>query len=253
MKLPLIIAHRGASAYAPENTIAAFIKALEMGAGGIELDVQLSRDGYPVVIHDERIDRISDGSGWVKDKTLKELQTLDFGSWFSPFYQGETIPTLEQVMEILAEWDILLNIELKNGPVFYPGIEEKVISLVKRFQMEDRVIISSFNHYSIVEVKKIAENIKIAPVYMAGLYKPWNYAKELNAAAVHPYVYGLMPEIIKGCKENGIDINTFTVDEPEDIKRLAAAGVDGIITNVPDVALSIVRKNGREIKNEPGL
>lgn len=244
MKLPVIIAHRGASAAAPENTMASFRKALEMGAGGIELDVQLSSDGIPVVIHDERVDRTSNGTGWVKDKTLEELRTLDFGGWSAPEFKGEKIPVLEEVLELLYNRKGLLNIEIKNGPVFYPGIEKRVTKLVRKYEMLDRVIISSFNHYSLVELKKIDPEVKTAPLYMEGLYEPWAYAKKLGASAIHPLFYSIVPEIVNGCKENGIAVNPFTVDQPEHIRKIAATGVDGIITNVPEVALKIIGEMG---------
>lgn len=219
MKKPVIIAHRGASAKAPENTMPAFRKALELGAGGIELDVQLSRDGRVVVIHDERIDRTSSQKGWVKDLTLEELRVPDFGSWFSPEFRGVTIPTLDEVLELLSQGDTLLNIELKNGPVFYPGIEDAVLALVKKYNMIEKVIISSFNHYSLMEVKKLRPEIRTGLLYMEGLVDPWEYALKLGAYAIHPLFYGIIPEIVKGCRENGVAVNPFTVDQPEIIKK----------------------------------
>ena len=244
MKQPVIIAHRGASAAAPENTIAAFKRAVELGAGGIEFDVQLSLDGQPVVIHDETVDRTSNGTGWVKDKTLEELKTLDFGSWFAPGFSGERISTLEEVLFLLSSWTGMLNIEIKSGPVFYHGIEKKVVGLVRKYNMSHRVIISSFNHYSLVEVAGIAPEIGTGVLYMEGLYEPWSYAIKLGACAVHPLFHTLVPEVVEGCRENGIAVNTFTVDRPELIKKMIVMGVDGIITNVPDIALDIVRETG---------
>jgi len=244
MKKPLIIAHRGASQYAPENTVASFRKAMEMGAHGMEIDVQLSSDGYPVVIHDERVDRTSNGKGWVKDMTLCELKSLDFGSWFSPEFEGQQIPTLEEVLHLLSGWEGILNIEIKSGPVFYPGIEGIVLEQVRKHQVSECIIISSFNHYSLVEVKRMDPGIKTGVLYMSGLYEPWEYARRLGASAIHPSFYNIVPEILKGCRENGIDVNTFTVDQPEHIKNAALLGVDGIITNVPDVALRVLESIG---------
>jgi len=244
IEAPLIIAHRGASKMAPENTLAAFKKALELGAGGIELDVHLSRDGQLVVIHDEKLDRTSNGKGFVGDKTLDELKALDFGSWFSPEFRNEKIPTLEEVLNLLDNWDGLLNIEIKNGPVFYPGIEKAVSQAITAHKRANRTIISSFNHYSLVEIRKLNPQLVTAPLYMAGIYEPWEYAKRLGAAFIHPLFYNIVPEVVKGCKQNNIKINPFTVDLPEHIKAMVSAGVDGIITNVPDVALKIVKEMG---------
>jgi glycerophosphoryl diester phosphodiesterase len=239
---PLIIAHRGASRQAPENTMAAFQRALELGAGGIELDVQLTADGCLVVIHDEMLDRTSNGKGPVKEKTLEELKRLDFGSWFSPEFRDERIPTLEEVLWLLSGWDGLLNIEIKNGPVFYPGIEKAVADAVLKYNRTNRTIVSSFNHYSLVQIRKYEPEIKTAPLYMAGIYEPWEYARRIGAAAIHPLFNNIVPELVKGCRQNNIMVNPFTVDNPEHIKAVAAAGVDGIITNVPDIALNIIKE-----------
>lgn len=244
MNKPIIIAHRGAAKKAPENTMSSFKMALDMGAGGIELDVHLSSDDHLVVIHDEIVDRTSNGTGWVKDKTLQELRSLDFGSWFSPEFGGEQIPLLEEVLELIHGWDGLLNIELKSGPVFYPDIEKKVINLLNKFNMTDSTIISSFNHYSLAEIKKFFPSIRTGVLYGEGIYRPWDYAKTVGAEAIHPHRYNIVPEIVNGCKKSGIAVNPYTVDDPEEIARIAHLGVDGIITNVPDIALNILNEMG---------
>ncbi len=240
MKTPMVIAHRGASAYAPENTAAAFRLAMEMGVDGIELDVHLSSDGCPVVIHDERVDRTGSGTGWVKDLSLNTLKSLDFGSWFGPSFASETILTLEEVFLLLGDWQGLLNIELKSGPIFYEGLEQKVITLVKKYDRLDNVILSSFNHYSLVAAKAVEPRIKIGLLYMAGLVAPWEYALRLGAQAIHPYFHSIIPEVIVGCNAHNIAINVFTVDDPIYLTALSTSGVHGIITNVPDVAKGIV-------------
>lgn len=240
MERPIIFAHRGASAYAPENTRAAFQKALDLQAGGIELDVHLTLDDWLVVTHDEKIDRTSNGSGWIKDMTLDELKKMDFGSWFSSDFAGEKIMTLEEVLIFLQGWEGILNIELKSGPIFYEGIEAKVIQLLHQYNMVEHSIISSFNHYSLHTVKELDSKIKIGLLYTAGLFEPWEYAKTLGAEAIHPHYYSIQPPIVKGCKEHGIMMNPYTVDKPEYIRLLTLAGVDGIITNVPDVAMKVV-------------
>jgi glycerophosphoryl diester phosphodiesterase len=244
IKAPVIIAHRGASKQAPENTMMAFRRAMELGAGGIELDVHLSKDGHLVVTHDEQVDRTSNGKGLVRDKTLNELKSLDFGSWFSEKFKGEKIPELCEVLKLIKDWDGMLNIEIKNGPIFYPGIEKAVSDTLDKYNMIQRTIVSSFNHYSLVDIRKINPAVKTAPLYMAGLFEPWEYAHRIGACAIHPLFYNIVPEVMKGCKMNGIMVNPFTVDQPEYIKAMAAAGVDGIITNVPDIAIKIVNEMG---------
>jgi glycerophosphoryl diester phosphodiesterase len=239
MNKPIIYAHRGASAYAPENTGAAFRKALEMQAGGIEIDVQLSKDGRVVVCHDDKIDRVSNGSGYIKDLTLEELKAFDFGSWFSGEFENERILTLEELLEMLQGWDGILNIELKQGPTLYAGLEAKVVDILHKFDMNDNIIISSFNHYSLRAIKELAPGLKIGLLYVAGMVEPWKYAKNLKAEAIHPVFYSVVPPVIKECKENGIIVNVWTVDQPDHIRAVALGGVDGIITNVPDVALQV--------------
>jgi glycerophosphoryl diester phosphodiesterase len=242
MDRSLVIAHRGASKAAPENTMSAFKKAVRCGAEGIELDVQLTKDGHIVVIHDEKLGRTSNGEGWVKDKTLKELKTLDFGSWFSPEFIDEPIPTLTEVMEFLQNWKGVLNIEIKSGLVIYPDIEEKVIQEINKFPNKDRIIISSFNHYSLVKIKKLDADIKTGILYSAGLFEPWVYAKRIGAYAIHPLFFNMVPEVVDGCLKNGVAINTYTVDDPNIIQRISSMGVTGIITNVPDIALKTLNE-----------
>ncbi len=140
-----IFAHRGASAYAPENTVEAFALAMEQGADGIELDVQMTKDGQVVVIHDETIDRVSDGTGAVRDYTLEELKKFHFSNHMEN-YENAAIPTLKEVLDLIKSSNMLLNIELKTGIYWYPNLEEKTMELVKEAGMEDRVIYSSFNH-----------------------------------------------------------------------------------------------------------
>lgn len=147
-------AHRGAAGHCPENTMASFARALELGATGIETDVQMTRDGKLVLIHDESLQRTAGTPEWIKDITLEEARQCEVGSWFHKNYAGESIPTLEELLELVRGTDTIINLELKTGVVLYPGIEQKVIDAVRRFGLAERTIISSFNHYSLVECKK---------------------------------------------------------------------------------------------------
>lgn len=161
MNRPIIYGHRGASQYAPENTLASYNRAIEMGADGIEIDVHKSKDGHLIVCHDERVDRTTNGQGYIKDLILKEIKSLDAGSWFSKEFSGEKIPLLEEVLEFVKDKDILLNIELKNGPIFYDGIEDELIRLVRVFNLVENTIISSFNHYSLSISKILINNLRL--------------------------------------------------------------------------------------------
>lgn len=240
--MSIIIAHRGASGYAPENTIPAFKKALEMGAEGIELDVHLTKDGELVVIHDPVINRTSNGQGMIKDFTLDELKGFDFGSWFSDEFAGATIPTLEEVLCLIKGWDGLLNIEIKSGPIIYPDIERKLLDMVEKYDFKDKVIFSSFNHYSLKDIKAMDGDVKIGLLYACGMVEPWRYAMQLNADALHPSYYNIIPEMVKGCKKHGIKLNPYTINDKKDMELMIKAGVDGIITNYPDVALDVKRQ-----------
>jgi len=241
MTKPLIIGHRGAMGTAPENTAVSFEKAINKGADGVEFDVHMTRDARLVVIHDERIDRTSDGSGLVKDLTLKELKQYDFGSHFDSAFAGQKILTLEEALEITLKCDVI-NIEIKNGPIFYEGIEEKVLKVVKDFDVERKVIISSFNHYTIHKIAKLAPDIMRGVLYMEGLFQPWEYAKTVGANAVHPYYLSIIPDEIRRCHENGIAVNVFGTNDDYFFEMFIKAGVDIIITDFPERALRVRRK-----------
>ncbi len=140
-----VIAHRGFSTKSPENTLAGFQLALELGAAGIELDVHLSKDQHIVVCHDEKVDRTTDGKGLITALTIEELKTLDAGSWYAPNYTGEKNPCLSEVLDIVKGSEKVVNIELKNAIIDYPNLEKEVVTLVQQYDMDDQVIISSFN------------------------------------------------------------------------------------------------------------
>ncbi len=242
-------AHRGASGYYPENTILAFEKAIEMGATGIETDIQMTKDGVLVLIHDEKVDRTTDGVGLVKDYTYEELCTLNAGTSFSSIYKGLKIPTLQELIEFSKDKNILLDLELKNNEVQYPNIEEKLVEMIQFYNIEDIVVVSSFNHYSLVKIKKLSKRIKIGLLYMAGLYHPEEYAKALNAEALHPYFPDVNDsKIIKDIKKSKILINPFTINDEAIMKEFINYGVDGIITNYPDKLAALLNNANRNVE-----
>jgi glycerophosphoryl diester phosphodiesterase len=252
--MPKVIAHRGFSARYPENTMAAFRAAWEAGADGLELDVQRTKDGHLVILHDEKVDRTTNGTGWVKDFTLEELLKLDAGTWKDVSFKGERIPTLEQLLEevahIVSPRPLLLNIELKTAQVPYPGLEEQVIAAIRKFGLTDRVLISSFNHYSLRTVTRLAPEIPIGLLYMEGLVEPWHYAKRMKALALHPYYPNIIPELVEGCRKEGVRLHPYTVDREMDMRRIVKAGVDAIITNHPD-RLRRVIDSARRFRTRP--
>ena len=182
---PLIWAHRGASGHAPENTLPAFRMAAEMGADGVELDVQLTKDGKLVVCHDETIDRTSSAKGWIKDYTLAELKALDFSNG-NRAYEGVRIPTLEEVLELLNPTGLTVNIEIKTGIVFYKGIEEQLLDLVRNMHWEERVIYSSFNHETLRTLHRLDLDAPLGVLYADGLVDAVRYGRSLGASALHP-------------------------------------------------------------------
>jgi glycerophosphoryl diester phosphodiesterase len=240
---PLIIAHRGASAAAPQNTLAAFRRAMELGADGVELDVHLSADGIPVVIHNFEVDDVTDGTGKVTDKTLAELKELDAGAKFSPEFAGERIPTLAQVFEVL-EGKLLVNVELKDLSPKGVGLEAPVAEVVRQCGMESKVLFSSFNPFTLRRVRPLAPGIPSGLLYSHDLppylRRAW-LAPFTPHEARHPDAEMTDARLVQWCRRRKLRINVWTVDEPDEMRRLIALGVDGIITDVPDVLSALVR------------
>jgi len=230
-----VFAHRGASGYAPENTLAAFDLARELGSDGVELDVQMTKDGELVVIHDETVDRTTDGTGWVKDLTLRQIKSLN-ASMGSETYPRERVPTLAEVFDLLADTPLAINVEIKDSLVIYPGIAEKLLGIIDERDWEYRITISSFNHITLAHIRQIGSLVYTGVLFSDVIYEPWNYAHQLWATALHPpfqYVDGV-PNLIEESRNSLLEINVWTVNETPDIDRMLAWGVDGIITNYPD-------------------
>ncbi len=239
---PLVWAHRGASGYAPENTLAAFEKAVELGADGVELDIQLTKDDEIVVIHDEKIDRTSDGKGWVKDYTLEELRDFNYNRT-KPEYEHADIPTMREVFELLKPTGLFINIEIKTGVFFYDKIEEKILALTKEMGMEDRVCYSSFNHYTVKRIHELKPDAEVGFLYADGPIDMPSYGEKYGVNALHPALYNLQYDgFIKECKEKGLKLNVWTVNEKEHMQLCCKYGVNAIITNYPDIAREVVER-----------
>ena len=236
----MVWAHRGASAYAPENTIPAFRMAMEMGADGIELDVQLSSDGKLMVLHDATVDRTSNGCGRVVDLTCQELKALDFSCGMEE-YKNTRIPTLGEVYGLVKPSSMVINVEIKCDEVMYPGIWDKLIRLEREMGMQGRVIYSSFNHYVLQKMRELDPDAKIGLLYSNAMVDPWVYAKYLNADAIHPHSKAalLCPGLTEGCREKGIAVNAWAVDTEQEMAALMQQGINAIMTNSPDVALGL--------------
>lgn len=313
----LNIAHRGYSGKFDENTMLAFKKAIEYKADGIETDVQLSKDGVPVLIHDETLERTTNGYGFVKEYTLSELKmfktrstprvqalktyaleemenlkvNLDLrnlkhdedlkmaehtigkyeeGSKIGEYtieeikyFQnkaGEEIPTLKELLELVEKSDLkVLNLELKNSVIEYEGLEEKVLAMVDEFNLRDRVIISSFNHLSLVKIRNL-EELKIKAnnhIYDKSAYKGITlgaltdstlvnvpkYLKDISVECYHPYFPSILnKDYMKEIKNAGIKVNPYTVNEVADMKKVIEAGADNIITNEVELLYALTRE-----------
>jgi len=307
----LNIAHRGYSGKFDENTMLAFKKALEYNADGIETDVQLSKDGIPILIHDETLDRTTNGHGLVKDYTLDELKvfrtkseknvqalktdaldemkliktkivdeskfmetenikklnlssenhnTSKIGAYTRDeieYFQrkgGEEIPTLRELLEFVAHSDLkVLNLELKNSVIEYKGLEEKVLIMIDAYNLRDRVIVSSFNHRSLVKIRKLDEEnnkfkrqastkkgIILGALTESILVDVPRYLNDISVECYHPYFPSILNKAyILEIKSAGIKVNTYTVNELEDMKKVIEVGVDSIITNEIEILNSL--------------
>ncbi len=233
------IAHRGFSGKYPENTMLAFEKALEAGAEGIEFDVHLTRDGQLVIIHDELLDRTTDGAGLVADHTLEELRRLDASAGFKGVYGVNRIPTLEEYFQLIQGREFFTNIELKTGVIWYPGIEEKVLEVIDRFDRRKDTVISSFNHFSVVRMKELAPDILCGFLEESRIIGPAAYCVKHGIECWHPLLYDMTDDVVRELKSAGIRINAWTVNRREEMTAMLEKGVDGVITNFPDLFLEV--------------
>ncbi|MRG85977.1 glycerophosphodiester phosphodiesterase [Salinibacillus xinjiangensis] len=233
------VAHRGASGHAPENTMAAFEKAFQMKSDYIEIDVQMTRDGEVVAIHDTTVDRTTNGTGFVGDFTLEEIQQLDAGSWFDEEFAGEKIPTFEEIVDAFRG-KIGILIELKS-PELYPGIEEKVANILMERNMHlpnnNKVIIQSFNHESVQRSKELLPNIPHG--VLAGM--SWADVTDEQLLEFATYADYFNPnrnmvdeELVDRVHRSGMEVYAYTVRAQEHADQLFEAGVDGIITDFPE-------------------
>ncbi|MFT8871776.1 MAG: glycerophosphodiester phosphodiesterase [Sporolactobacillus sp.] len=236
-----IIAHRGSKSNRPENTIAAFKEAMRVGSDGIELDVHLTKDQKVVVIHDDKVNRTTNGKGQVKNFTLEELKQLDAGSWFSPKYGEERIPTLIEVLNLLADYRGLLNIEFKTDRNIYPGIEARVFQLVKQYRPDDAVVYSSFNHESLIRMKQIDPEAETALLLWERLADPWRYTEQTGASAQHLWEASAFSETTAQLHAHNIKVRAWTVNKPKNMHIGFNVGVDALITDYPEVAIDLRR------------
>ncbi len=250
---PLNFAHQGASHEAPGNTLAAFLLAAELGADGIELDVQLTRDDKIVVIHDLTLEATTNGRGRVSDQTLAELKRLDAGSWFGPVFATQQIPTLQEVVEAVGH-KLLLNIELKTARLGDDGLANAVVRLLEENHLLDRVVVSSFNPLAVWRVRRLNPWISVGLLYAPDspllLRRPW-MRHLVRPDALHPYYSSVDAGYVQWARQRGYRVHTWTVDDRQEMERLLQAGTDIIITNRPDLLRHLVGDTPEAWKASP--
>lgn len=228
-------AHRGFCSQYPENTLLSFQKALDEGVDGIENDVQLTKDGQIIIMHDESVDRTTNGSGWVKDFTLEELKQLDASEKFGDRFGVQRVPTLREYLELVKDLPILTNIEMKTGVFEYLEMEQLLVDMLREYHMEGRILITSFNHFTIMRMKKLAPELRYGFLAYDWRLDAGEYTQRYGIPCYHPDYHNLTPEVVEDLHSHGIEVNPYTVDDPEDIRDMIAKGVHSVITNCPDV------------------
>ena len=239
MNKVMIQAHRGASAYAPENTLPAFQLAVDMGADGIECDIHLSKDGKFVVCHDDTVARTSNGTGRICDLTLSEIKALDFGSKFDARFKGTQAPTLEEMLEVVKPLKVI-NIEIKRFE-HEMGLDAALnlfYDTVTSFGIMDKTIVSSFDEEALIRLKQLHGDVYTCLLY-SSIKSPAKRAAKISCSAIHPNHSYLRKVTVNSAHKRGLKVNCWTADEENDILRMIKIGCDGIISNKPDVAMKL--------------
>lgn len=247
-----VISHRGANRYAPQNTLPAFERSIQLGADGVETDVHMTKDGVPVICHNYTINETSNSMGSIASYTLEELKRFDFGVYFSSAFKGTRIPTLDEFLDLIASSDIeIMNIELKSPREKETGIVAKTIKAVKAHNLFDRLLISSFDSKLLVEAKSIDENCQTGYLYCPNRMDSPSlllcagaaaFAKKIGADALHPMDIYVNPLYVKAAHKAGIKVNVWTVNKESRIRYMIHCGVDGIITDCPDRVRTVMKK-----------
>jgi len=238
MRLPWVIAHRGASAVAPENTMAAFRRAVELGAECIETDLHLSRDGRLIIIHDATLSRTTTGDGLVKNYTFNELREFDAGSWFSKDFAGEKMPAIEELLDLAGQADLSLYLEIKGGAGY--GVERAVISALRGRKESKAAVVLCFDASVLDRIHQLDRLLMTGLLFESGGEDMVKEAVRVGARQIGPRGDCVTPELVADAHRRGLKVIAWTINEPAQMRALAAIGVDGIITNHPN-RLSAVR------------
>jgi glycerophosphoryl diester phosphodiesterase len=248
MRSPWIIAHRGASGHAPENTFAAFERAVQLGAGFIETDLRLTRDAKFVAFHDANLERTTNGFGAVHDHTLAELQQLDAGMWYDRQFMDQRIPTLDEILEFAREHDIVFYLEIKYSTAW--GMHHTLAGALGKAQHAARTIVISFDPGTIDAVRKLE------PAMMTGLLvenatgDPVQAALSVGARQICPQVDLVTPELVERAHRADLHVVTWTVDDAEKMRAMMDAGVDGIMTDLPDRLRAVIEDRAAKLSSK---
>ena len=238
------IAHRGFSSRHPENTMLAFERALDLGADGAEFDVQLTKDGIPVIFHDESLERITGDPRLIKDLTLSELQAFDLSYRFKGQCPVQRIPTLDEYFSLVQNRDFWSILEFKTAIFEYDGIEQKVIDLIRQFGLSERIVLSSFNHYTLLRCKAIASDLPCGILYECRIAEPQDYCKRLGMQYLHPDYRFLNDSELTKYERAGVKTSPWTVDGDDEIQYLLGQpNIHAIMSNKPDRVLAL--RNGK--------
>ncbi len=242
LQRPTIFAHRGASAYAPENTVTAFNLAIQQGADALELDAQLTVDGQVVVMHDLAVDRTTNGTGRINRLTLTELQRLDAGAHFEASFMGEKVPSLAEVFEKIGS-QIFIDVELKNYATPTDDLPLRVVGLMRQYGLEQSVMLSSFNPLALVRAHRLLPEAPIGLLTMKGrkgaLLRSW-VGRLVPHQAIHPAWMDVTPSLIRINHQHGYRVHPFTINDPAKMRALFYDGIDGLFTNDPPLARKVL-------------
>ncbi len=250
---PTIFAHRGSSAYAPENTLEAFEVAIQQGADAIELDAKLTRDGHVVVIHDQTLERTTSGKGKVEELTLKEIQALDAGSYFDPCFHTSRVPSLEEVLATFGK-QTMINIELTNYASIFDELPERVAELIQKMDLQGHVLLSSFNPVALRRVKRLLPQVPVGLLTLPGKAGVW--ARKLvpmfvSVQSLHPEKSAVDAKLLRVWQGQQKRVFAYTINEASEMERLFRLGVDGIFTDDPPKALEVRARLSSENATRP--
>jgi glycerophosphoryl diester phosphodiesterase len=238
MRAPWVIAHRGASGHAPENTLAAFERAVELGAAFIETDLHLTRDAHFVAIHDLTLERTTNGRGAVREHTLAQLRELEAGFWYDRKYMGERIPTIEEILAFARRHDIVMYLELKYEAAW--GMHHALVGALRDPQDSARTVVISFDPSTLASLRRLDATIMTGLLVEEKTADIVKAAIDVGARQLCPRSALVTRDVVEEAHRSDVHVAAWTVNDPEEMRTLIAAGVDGLMTDFPDRLRSVI-------------